>query len=190
MSGLNGMEKQVQRLEAKAPPIPEKHMAELNLSLFTDVEQAHIYTLWELMENTFDFDHLHRLTHNQFEYVSLVIHMDEVDQGSEQAATRHRQMAELSADPHFTQSLDRLVDLFLSIDESRVPDYAEVKEWYKQRESLPPDYHLRRSWFRERKAWIERELARCEKWRGERLYFNNSRYEAEMRAWVDAYGDA
>ncbi len=189
MSTLHGMNGRLARAEKKAPQPPETHPIELNLSLFTPDEQEHIYALWERMDNTFDFDHLHRLTHTQFEYVSLVIHMDEVDQGSEQAATRHRQMAELSADPHFTQSLGRLVDLFLSIDESRVPDYAEVKEWYKQRESLPPDYHLRRSWFRERKAWIEHELARCEKWRGERLYFNNSRYEAEMRAWVDAYGD-
>jgi hypothetical protein len=190
MSTLAGLNGRLARAEKKAPKPPEIHTIGLDLSLFTEEEQTHLSRLFELIENAFDIDHLHRLTHTQFEYMCLALHMHEVDPESEQAATRHRKMAELALDPHFSQRFEQLVELFLSLDENRIPDYAEMKEWWKHPDELPPDYRLRRSWYRQRKAHIEREMARCAAWRGEPLYFNSPTYEAEMRQWVDAYGDA
>ncbi len=161
MSTLHGMNGRLARAEKKAPKPPEKRETkELDLTPFTDEEVEHIHMVWAIIEN--DFHRLYRLTDEQFEYVKLVIHMDEVDQAGEQA----------------------------SLDENLISDYEEIKEWWKHRDELPPDYPLRRAWYRQRKAHIEREMARCHAWRGDRLYFNSPTYEAEMRAWVDAYGDA
>ncbi len=188
MSTLHGMNGRLARAEKKAPKPPENHETkELDLTPFTDEEVEHIHMVWAIIEN--DFHRLYRLTDEQFEYVKLVIHMDEVDQAGEQAAERHRQMAELAAGPHFSQRLEQLVEQFLSIDENLIPDYAEVKEWWKHTDELPPDYRMRRSWYRQRKEHIERQLVLGVSLAGERMR-NLSSYSDEMRAWVDAYGDA
>src|SRR6266568_6264736 len=162
MSTLHGMNGRLARAEKKAPKPPEKRETkELDLTPFTDEEVEHIHMVWAIIEN--DFHRLYRLTDEQFEYVKLVIHMDEVDQAGEQAAERHRQMAELAAGPHFSQRCEQLVEQFLSLDENLIPDYEEIKEWWKHTDELPSDYRLRRAWYRQRKAHIESELDRCEK---------------------------
>ena len=189
MSTLNGMNGRLARAEKKAPKPPEKRDTHpLNLALFSGEEVANIEALWAIIENNFEL--LCRLNDEQFEYVKLVEQVHEIaDNESEQAAKCHRQMAELAAGTHFSQRLEQLVEQFLSIDENLIPDYAEVKEWWKHTDELPPDYRMRRSWYRQRKEHIERQLVLGVSLSGERMR-NIRSYADEIRSWVDAYGDA
>ncbi len=183
MNGLNGMDAKLARLEERAPKPPETHAIELNLDLFTDEEQSHIETLLQLID--YNDNHLYKLSNNQLEYLDAVVHLNDLGtQSGERASKYRRHMAELSATPHFTLSLVRLVALFLSLDEQRMPDYAESKEWYKQ--PHPEDYQMRRAYYRQRKAWIEEVRDKSRSWRDDGLW-GIGMYEDEMLRWVEAY---
>jgi hypothetical protein len=181
---LNG---RIARLEGKAPPKQtENHAIELKLHLFTGEEIAHIETLIATISCSDDY--LYKLTSDQLDYLRIVLLVNELDQQeSQQASEYRRQMAELSAKPYFTLSLERLVSLFLSIDENVLPDYKDISisEWQRGA-ILPPQYQLRRSWYRQRKAHIETEMARSKKWRADGLW-TISMYRAEMLGWVEAF---
>jgi hypothetical protein len=179
MSSLDSLYSQVRKIVEQVGPPPEDHTVELTLSLFTEEEQAHIETLLHLIDHT--FDHLYKLNDDQLDYLHAVSRMNELDGcESEQASTYRRDMAELSARPHFGLRVERLVEAFLSLDEQRIPDYAEVKEWWKQRESLPPDYPMRRAWYRQRKAWIEEVRDKSQRTHGDGLWGIGMYRAAEM----------
>ncbi len=191
MSTLHGMNGRLERAEKKAPKPEKRETIPINLALFSADEQADIDMIWAIFENDMRWERLSRLTDAQWEYVKLVSEVHEIaDNESEQAQKCHRRMAELASEPHFSQRLEHLVEQFLSIDENRLPDYAEVKEWWKHRDEIPPDYQMRRSWYRQRKEHIEGQLKLGVSLSGERMRNIGSSYEDEMRAWVDAYGDA